>query len=167
MPTARPQVFITPDASPILVALGASVKFTATAIDPDGDLQEHWLEIQNPADEWSWQGWLETPEWLGDLVGDGNQSVKSASFTFDKIGTWRVRSTAIDKETFDSNNWQISKEIEIVVNEAPVVTPPVTPPEDKTTLSVNGGTPIDVAPGTVLRLGDNLVYTFTKRADIS
>lgn len=83
-------------ANNIEVAQGTTLAILGRAKDRNGDLKEHWLEIRNPAGQWSWEGWLTEEPWAGALNGDGFSSVKSASFKFDQLGEYLVRSTAVD-----------------------------------------------------------------------
>jgi lysophospholipase L1-like esterase len=95
--------------------VGDNQLFIGTATDAEGDMSDHWMEIQNPEGQWSWEGWM-MGEWVGGLNGNGSQSVKTARFTFDRAGTWRVRTTAIAPGC----DWQTSNEIEVIVRPVPV-----------------------------------------------
>lgn len=155
------------EASPVKV--GDTLDFQGTATDADGDLQDHWLEIQNPAQEWSWQGWLTTAPWIGGLQGDGSKSVKEASFTFPTAGLWRVRSTATDipptnpQGQANDQQWQVSNVLEIQVVDP---TAPVTPvdPAPSSSVTVAGQT-ITFATGSVLEVDGHPIYTFALDGD--
>ncbi|PTY08534.1 hypothetical protein DB347_02845 [Opitutaceae bacterium EW11] len=140
--------------SDVQVASGSSLKISATASDPDGDMKEHWLEIQNPSGKWSWQGWLNVEPWLGSLSGNGSSSTKATTFTFNTAGTYAIRSTAIDAQ---SSDWSISNVIHVTVSAAssgsgsapaPAPTPTPTP-----TPSAPAPSSAPVAPVTALTVG--------------
>jgi len=109
--------------------VGTTLAVSGHASDGDGDMLEHWLEVQNPSGVWSWEGWLTTEPWAGALVGNAYDSVKSGTFTFTQVGTYTLRTTAIDKL---GNLWMVSNEIKVTVTPSttppPVTPPPVTPP---------------------------------------
>jgi hypothetical protein len=94
------------------VASGTTLLITGRATDVDGDLSDHWLELQNPAGSWSWEGWLSEDAWVGGLNGNGLASTKSTSYTFDQPGTYLVRTTAIDGH----GTWEISAAVAIHVH---------------------------------------------------
>lgn len=159
-----PQVAITlsPSAPSRVVTPGTPLNFVSTAKDADGDLLEHWVEIKNPAGQWSWEGWLTTPEWQGDLNGDASLSIKSVNFTFNELGTWYVRTTANDEAQKDQ--YQISNEIAITVTSAPTE-PPTVPALDLISVSIDGAAPIVATVGAKLTLAGAEVYTFDKKGD--
>jgi PKD repeat protein len=103
-------------ASSIQIAAGTSLTISATAADSDADLLEHWLEIQNPSGQWSWQGWLTAEPWAGALQGNSSTSTKTAEYTFAQPGTYHVRSTATDAAS--GGEWMISNTVEITVTPA-------------------------------------------------
>jgi Putative Ig domain len=96
----------------VLVAPGTTLSVVGRATDYDGDMREHWLEVRNPLGVWSWEGWLTTEPWAGELGGSSYSSTKSTSFTFTDEGTYTVRTTAIDV----ANYWLISAEIHVRVS---------------------------------------------------
>jgi len=80
-----------------VVALGATLTITSHATDPDGDITWHNLDIQRPNGTWNFQGGFASGEpYSGGPVGSGGDSTRSATFTFDEIGTWYVRSWVSD-----------------------------------------------------------------------
>jgi hypothetical protein len=95
------------------VAVGATVRIQSFATDANGDMQEHWLELWAPGRSWSWEGWLTSAPWLGTLEGDGRRSEKAASFTFDAVGTYLVRASAVDFQ----GQWITSTELSVTVTE--------------------------------------------------
>lgn len=132
--SARPVVQMTVNGgtAPLNVAVGTTLSLAGHAIDADGDMQEHWLEVQNPSGAWSWQGWLTGEPWAGALVGNSYDSTKTTSFTVTEVGTYSLRTTAIDAL---GRSWLVSNEVKVNVTAGqgstppPVVTPPpVTPP---------------------------------------
>jgi len=112
------------------VTAGTTLTVSGHASDSDGDMPEHWLEIQNTSGSWSWEGWLTSAPWNGTLGGSSFDSVKTGTFTFTDLGTYSVRSTAIDS----SGVWIVSNLIHVQVTAAaqnpgstPEVVTPVTP----------------------------------------
>src|SRR2546430_15864135 len=97
----------------IEVSTGTTLAVTGKASDADGDMSEHWLEMQNPAGAWSWEGWLTGEPWAGALVGSSFNSVKNGSFTFSTAGNYLFRTTAIDSQ----GEWMISNVVQIHVTE--------------------------------------------------
>jgi hypothetical protein len=93
------------------VLVGTSVAVNGHATDADGDMSEHWLEIQNPAGQWSWEGWLTAEPWAGALGGNGHDSTKPGMFTFTQPGTYLIRSTATDS----TDQWSLSATIAVHV----------------------------------------------------
>lgn len=130
----------------IQVSAGTTLTVTGSASDPDGDLKEHWLEIQNPAGQWSWEGWLNGEPWAGGLSGNGGASSKSGSFTFNTAGTYTLRSTAIDAQSAD---WSVSNVVHVTVTSAstggtepaPTPVPSAPSPAPSTPSPVNTYTP--------------------------
>lgn len=109
------QVTVQNGANDLQVSAGSVLSISARATDSDGDLKEHWLEIQKPDTVWSWEGWLTEEPWGPQIVGSGSASTKATTFTFTEPGTYLVRSTAIDAEDDD---WRISNTIQIKVSES-------------------------------------------------
>lgn len=112
-PTKRPAMSISvgDGSRELFVHVGETLPITGRATDRDGDMSEHWLEIRNPAGQWSWEGWLTGEPWAGALGGNAFASTKSTTFTFTEEGTYVVRTTAIDP----ANCWIISDEIPVHV----------------------------------------------------
>jgi hypothetical protein len=94
------------------VNLGTTVEVSGTADAADSDLQEHWLEVLNPAGVWSWEGWLTTEPWAGALIGNNSSSKKTGSFTPKTPGIYAFRTTAISTHI---NEWAISNWIQVEV----------------------------------------------------
>jgi hypothetical protein len=94
------------------ITLGETLQIRGRAVDPDGNLAEHWLEIRNPSGAWSWEGWMTNEPWAGAIQGDGYSSTKEGSFQFNTLGTYLVRTTSIDS-TYAG--WTISNEVAITV----------------------------------------------------
>lgn len=128
---ARPSVSTTVanGTKELTVTAGTSLVIVGQASDKDGDLKEHWLEIQNPAGKWSWEGWLLGEPYAGALVGSKSSSKKSATFTFSTVGTYNVRSTAID--SIPGVGWMISNSVRVIVKAA--ATKPAPTPTPKPT----------------------------------
>jgi len=105
------QVSVNGAANHLTVVRGETVAIAGRATDHEGDLSEHWLEIQNPEGAWSWEGWLTGEPWAGALGGDSYTSAKSSYYTFDRAGTYTVRSTAID----GNGQWIISSLVNVTV----------------------------------------------------
>ncbi len=118
------QMTVGTGASTHQITVGQSLAVTGVARDVDGDLKEHWLEIRNPAGKWSWEGWLMVEPWRGALVGTTSQSTKNTTYTFDQVGTYTVRTTAIDKT---ASSWVISNQVTVKVVAAVAPTPTPTP----------------------------------------
>lgn len=125
--SSRPTVQITvgSGARSYEVKAGTSLTVTGRALDPDGDLFEHWLEIRNPKGLWSWQGWLTAEPWAGSLRGSGSDSVKSTTFTFKDTGVYVIRSTASDKAARDQ--WMLSASVTVTVVAGSTSTPTPAP----------------------------------------
>lgn len=142
--------------SDLNVTVGTTLAVSGHASDADGDMLEHWLEVQNTAGKWSWEGWLTTEPWAGALVGSSFDSVKTGTFTFTEVGTYSLRTTAIDKL---GNTWMVSNEIHVRVTPGqtppPVTPPPVTPPPPSPPPTPNP-TPSPAPTGTVFN-GDGSV----------
>ncbi len=112
----------------ITISAGTTLTIVGRATDADGDIEDHWLELRNPAGLWSWEGWLTTPDWEGGLMGNGFGSTKSADFTFNETGTYLARTCAIDS----FGVWVTAKEvtIQVVAGDAPPPPPDDTPPSE-------------------------------------
>jgi len=93
------------------IASGQEVSIVGIATDANGDMSEHWLEIQNPAGAWSWEGWLTGEPWAGMLGGNGFRSEKTGHLILTTPGTYVVRTTAIDS----ANAWCLSPTVTINV----------------------------------------------------
>lgn len=79
------------------VTLNTALTISSNATDGDGDITTHNLDIQRPDGTWNWQGGFATGEpFLGGPVGSGSNSTRNASFVFNQIGTWYVRSWVSD-----------------------------------------------------------------------
>lgn len=104
----RAQVYCTvgDGASEIYVARGTMLPVLSRAYDQQGDLTQHFLEIRNPSNIWSWEGWLTSEPWSSALVGNGFASLKSGTFTFTEPGDYLLRATAIDEPRM--GNWDYS-----------------------------------------------------------
>jgi|ERR1051326_2143014 hypothetical protein len=94
----------------IEVSAYTELLISGTATDSDGDMTEHWLEIQNPSGQWSWEGWLTDEPFGGAINGSQYSSSKSGYFTFTDYGTYTVRCTALDP-----HGWQISSVVYVYV----------------------------------------------------
>lgn len=140
--------------SDLEIAPGTTLSITGRAIDRDGHLDGHWLEICNPAGVWSWEGWLTEDPWGFALVGTSFSSVKTAPFTFDQPGFYRVRTTTVDTE----GNWMISSEVHVRVgpNSLPLVQIEVAGEANQ--LEVNRGTTLAIASRATDREGDILEH---------
>jgi hypothetical protein len=137
---ARPSVSVTvgSGATHLQISAGTSLAIAGTAADSDGDLLEHWLEIQNPSGSWSWQGWLTAEPWAGALNGNGSQSTKSTEYTFNEPGTYTIRTTASDAAA--AGQWAISPSITVTVAASTSVTPTPPTPAPDTSGNGTGGT---------------------------
>lgn len=102
--------------SDVEVAPGTALTIASTATDRDGDMFSHWLEIQRPSGQWSWEGWLFDEPWAGTISGTGFKSTKSGVFTFDDAGTYTIRSSAIDS----GGLWITSTEVRVHVGASPL-----------------------------------------------
>lgn len=84
------------------IALGTTLSIGAHATDPDGNITTHNLDIQRPDGTWNWNGGFAYGEpFMGGPVGSAADSTRTASFTFNQVGTWYVRSWVCDA---NSNN---------------------------------------------------------------
>lgn len=102
------------------VGLGATLTLSSRATDADGNITTHNLDIQRPDGTWNWQGGFAAGEpFMGGPVGSGADSTRSASFTFDRVGTWYVRSWVSDAT--GNNLHSATVPIEVVDNQAPSV----------------------------------------------
>ncbi len=112
-PGARPVADITVggEANHRSIVAGTTLEIASRACDADGNLAEHWLEVQRPDGTWSWEGWLTSSPWEGALVGDGAKSEKVALFTFTEPGVYTVRSSAVDPD----GEWVVSTPLYIEV----------------------------------------------------
>lgn len=113
----------------LTVSVGTTLPVSGHAVDGDGDMLEHWLEVANTKGIWSWEGWLTSEPWAGAMVGSASDSTKTGTFTFTEVGSYLLRTTAIDKL---GNTWMVSNEIRVDVTAGstppPFTPPPVTPP---------------------------------------
>ena len=106
------------------IILGTALTLTAQATDGDGNITTHNLDIQRPDASWNWQGGFAYGEpYMGGPVGSGASSTRSASFTFNQVGLWRVRSWVCDA---NGNNTH-SATVEITVNPPPDTQAPTVP----------------------------------------
>jgi hypothetical protein len=95
-----------------IAAAGATLIFTSVATDANGDMLEHWIELYSPDRSWSWEGWLTSAPWLGDLDGNGSRSAKTAAFTFNEPGSYLIRSSAVDTQ----GQWVVSTELSVTIS---------------------------------------------------
>lgn len=100
------------------VALGTTLTITANATDGDGNITTHNLDIQRPDGTWNWQGGFAYGEpYMGGPVGSAANSTRSATFTFNILGTWYVRSWVSDAN--GNNQHSATVAITVVDNVAP------------------------------------------------
>jgi hypothetical protein len=146
---ARPAVVtnVNGDVGNLQLPLGATVSIVSSAVDTTGDMQEHWLEIQGPEGLWSWEGWLTTAPWNGELGGNGSASNKGTTFTFTKPGVYYIRATAVDAVA--SHEWILSNTVQVLVQAAPYI--PSTPTDPAPLDPAASLPPIHNADGTINR----------------
>jgi hypothetical protein len=94
-------------------AAGTTLTLSSIATDANGDMLEHWIELWSPEHSWSWEGWLTSAPWLGNLAGNGARSEKSATFTFNNAGNYLVRASAVDTQ----GQWIISPELTLTITQ--------------------------------------------------
>lgn len=100
--------------SPSAQTIGNQValSLSSNATDPNGNITSHELEIQRPDGTWNYQGGFASGEpYRGGPVGSPSNSTRTASFTFDQVGTWYVRARVEDS----SGNSAQSATVAIVV----------------------------------------------------
>jgi hypothetical protein len=144
---AAPTVSVSVNASTSdqAIDLGSPVQIVSTTSVSSGDLNEHWLEVREPQGAWSWEGWLTSEPWLGNLNGNRSVSQKSASFTPTAAGVYYFRATA---NSASDSRWIESPLVRVEVrapagnpNPNPPPPPPPPPPNagaDAVTINVNG-----------------------------
>lgn len=102
------------------ITAGTVLAITSRATDANGNIANHNLDIQRPAGDWNYQGGFATGEpFQGGPVGSAADSTRSASFTFNDVGTYYVRSAAND-----GSGWVQSATVAITVvpaNQAPTI----------------------------------------------
>lgn len=100
------------------IGLGTALTISSNATDSSGDITTHNLDIQRPDGTWNWQGGFAAGEpYLGGPVGSGSNSTRSASFTFNQVGTWYVRSWVNDSASQSLHSATVA--ITVVDNVAP------------------------------------------------
>lgn len=138
-PANRPPIVTLLSPGSQSVTSGTALTLTSHAIDPDGNISSHNLDIQRPAGDWNFQGGFATGEpYAGGPVGSGADSTRTAAFTFTDIGTYYVRSAA-----FDGTDWAHSATVAITV------TPPANTPPTVTLIAPSSQT---ITAGTTLTL---------------
>jgi hypothetical protein len=102
------------------ITAGTALAITSRATDANGNIANHNLDIQRPAGDWNYQGGFATGEpFQGGPVGSAADSTRSASFTFNDVGTYYVRSAAND-----GSGWVQSATVAITVvpaNQTPTI----------------------------------------------
>jgi hypothetical protein len=92
------------------VTLGTSLTISTDASDPDGDMTDHNIDIQRPDGSWNYEGWGQGMPYQG-IEGDGYNSSKSLSFSFNQVGTWHVRAAAND-----GSGWVHTSDAGVAIN---------------------------------------------------
>jgi hypothetical protein len=112
-PNVAPSVtLVSPSAQTIEV--GSALVIRSRATDANGNLTRHHLDIQRPAGDWNFEGGFATGEpFQGGPVNNAANSIRTASFRFDDIGTYRVRAAAND-----GSGWVHTSTVTITVNPA-------------------------------------------------
>ncbi len=122
-PPNSPPTVVLHSPSAQTIYLNQALTITSQATDPDNNIAHHNLDIQRPDGSWNWQGGFANGHpYTGGYNGSPGNSNRSASFTFNQLGTWYVRSAAAD-----SSGWYHSATVAINVVNAPDTTPPGNP----------------------------------------
>lgn len=122
-PPNTPPTVVLHSPSAQTIYLNQALTITSQATDPDNNIAHHNLDIQRPDGSWNWQGGFANGHpYTGGYNGSPGNSNRSASFTFNQLGTWYVRSAAAD-----SSGWYHSATVAINVINAPDTTPPGAP----------------------------------------
>ncbi len=95
-PSVPPKLTLESPSSNMTVQAGQSVFFSATALDADGTMVDHWIGIRHPAGYYSYEGWLPGPLWQGDLFGNNFRSHKEGYVTLTDPGVYRVDTVSLD-----------------------------------------------------------------------
>lgn len=130
------------------ITAGTALAIISRATDADGNIASHNLDIQRPAGDWNYQGGFATGEpFQGGPVGSAGDSTRSASFTFNDVGTYYVRSAAND-----GSGWVQSATVAITV---------VAPPPVQYSLITAAGSGGTVTPGGAYTAGTTVMVTAT------
>lgn len=122
-PPNTPPTVVLHSPSAQTIYLNQALTITSQATDPDNNIAHHNLDIQRPDGSWNWQGGFANGHpYTGGYNGSPGNSNRSASFTFNQLGTWYVRSAAAD-----SSGWYHSATVAINVINVPDTTPPGAP----------------------------------------
>jgi hypothetical protein len=122
-PPNTPPTVVLHSPSAQTIYLNQALTITSQATDPDNNIAHHNLDIQRPDGSWNWQGGFANGHpYTGGYNGSPGNSNRSASFTFNQLGTWYVRSAAAD-----SSGWYHSATVAINVINVPDTTPPNPP----------------------------------------
>jgi len=130
------------------ITAGTALAISSRATDADGNIANHNLDIQRPAGDWNYQGGFAAGEpFQGGPVGSAADSTRSASFTFNDVGTYYVRSAAND-----GSGWVQSATVAITV---------VAPPPVQYSLITAAGSGGTVTPGGTYNAGTTVMVTAT------
>jgi hypothetical protein len=110
----QPQVTVESPATTLTVAVGGPLLLTVHAIDPNGTMTQQNIDIRDPDGVWNFtSNWAVGEPYQGP-ASDPSNATRSASFVFNRPGTWIIRGAAADPTTVPGT-WVHSAEITVNV----------------------------------------------------